>query len=142
MRDAFPSPYTIEEARRFISMATSPSPNMFLAIDVQGEAAGGIGIHMLDDVYRGTGEIGYWLAEPHWGKGIATEAIRALVPVAFERTGVGRLQAVIFSDNPASMRVLEKTGFVREAVHRNAITKRGMVMDEVLYVHFRESSSG
>ena len=137
MRDLFPSPYTVEDAERFIAMATGPTPNLFLAIEVRGEAAGGIGIHPLEDVYRGTAEIGYWLAEPFRGQGIVTDAVRALVPVAFERTGVGRIQAGIFSNNPASMRVLEKCGFVREAVHRNAITKNGMVMDEVMYVRFR-----
>ena len=137
MRDLFPSPYTPEDASRFIAMATSPSPGILLAIEVQGEAAGGIGIHPLADVYRGTAEIGYWLGEPFWGKGIVTDAVRALVPVAFDRMDIVRIQAGIFSDNPASMRVLEKCGFVREAVHRKAITKRGVVMDEVLYVRFR-----
>jgi [ribosomal protein S5]-alanine N-acetyltransferase len=137
MRDLFPSPYTIDDARRFIAMAAGPSRNLLLAIEVRGKAAGGIGIHPLEDVYRGSAEIGYWLAEPFWGRGIVTEAVRALVPVAFERTGASRIQAGVFSNNPASMRVLEKCGFVREAVHRNAITKNGVVMDEVMYVRFR-----
>jgi ribosomal-protein-alanine N-acetyltransferase len=137
MREIFPSPYTIDDARRFITMATGLTPGLLLAIDVQGKAVGGIGIHPLEDVYRGTAEIGYWLGEPFWGKGIVTESVRALVPVAFDQTGVVRIQAGIFSDNPASMRVLEKCGFVREAVHRNAITKHGVVMDEMLYVRFR-----
>mgnify|MGYP001030107294 CR=1 FL=1 len=138
MRDIFPSPYTIDDARRFITMATGPSPGLFLAIEVQGEAAGGIGIHPLGDVYHGTAEIGYWLAEQFWGKGIVTGAVRALVPVAFNRIGVVRIQAGIFSGNPASMRVLEKCGFVREAVHRNAIIKNRIMMDEVMYVRFRD----
>jgi [ribosomal protein S5]-alanine N-acetyltransferase len=138
MRDLFPAPYTIDDARRFIAMAAGPSPDLFLAIEVQGEAAGGIGIHPLGDVHRGTAEIGYWLAEQFWGRGIVTDAVRALVPVAFARTGIIRIQAGIFSRNLASMKVLEKCGFVREAVHRNAITKHGVVMDEVLYVRFRE----
>jgi RimJ/RimL family protein N-acetyltransferase len=137
MRDAFPSPYTLDDAHRFIAMATGHSPNIFLAIEVGGEAAGGIGIHPLDDVHRRTAEIGYWLAEPFWGKGIVTEAVRALVPVAFEETGIVRIQAGVFSHNPASMQVLEKCGFIREAVHKNAITKNGVMMDEVLYVRFR-----
>jgi RimJ/RimL family protein N-acetyltransferase len=137
LRDAFPSPYTADDAHRFIAMATGPSCNMFLAIEVQGEAAGGIGIHPLDDVYCRTAEIGYWLAEPFQGKGIVTDAVRALVPVTFEQTDIVRIQAGIFSNNPASMRVLEKCGFIRESVHKNAITKNGVVMDEVLYVRFR-----
>lgn len=137
MRDLFPSPYMHEDARRFITMATAPSRNILLAIEVRGEAAGGIGVHPLDDVHRGTAEIGYWLAEPFWGQGIMTDAVRALVPAVFERTGAARIQAGIFSNNPASMRVLEKCGFAREAVHRNAITKNGVLMDEVMYVRFR-----
>jgi RimJ/RimL family protein N-acetyltransferase len=138
MRDLFPSPYTIEDADRFIAMAASPSPNLMLAIVISDEAVGGIGIHPLQDVYRGTAEIGYWLAEPFWGRGIITAAVQALVPVAFEHFGIIRLQAGIFESNPASMRVLEKCGFTREAVHRNAVIKKSTVMDEVLYVRLKK----
>ena len=141
MRDLFPSPYTMDDARRFIALSTGTAPGLFLAIEVQGEAAGGIGIRPLDDVYRGTAEIGYWLAEPFRGRGIVTNAVRALVPLAFERTDIVRIQAGIFSNNAASMRVLERCGFTREAVHRNAITKNGVVMDEVLYVLFRKNNA-
>ena len=137
MRDAFPSPYTPEDACRFIEMATQPSGNLFLAIEVNGKAAGGIGIHPLTDVYRKTAEIGYWLAEPCWGQGIISGAVRALVPEAFAAYDIVRLEAGVFSNNRASMRVLEKNGFVREAVHRNAVTKNGVLMDEVVYVRFR-----
>ncbi len=136
MRDAFPSPYTLVDAHRFIGMATGPTPNLFLANEVEGEAAGGIGIHFLEDVKRRSADIGYWLSESLWGKGIITDAVRSLVPVAFERYDIVRLQAGIFSSNPASMRVLEKCGFIREAVHRNAITKNGALLDEVMYVNF------
>jgi RimJ/RimL family protein N-acetyltransferase len=136
LRDAFPSPYTLEDAHRFISMATKPTPNLFLAIEVRGEAVGGIGIHLLDDVKRRSAEIGYWLSESLRGKGIMTAAVRSLVPVAFDRYDIVQLQAGIFSSNPASMRVLEKCGFIREAVHRDAITKNGSLLDEVMYVHF------
>jgi ribosomal-protein-alanine N-acetyltransferase len=136
LRDAFPSPYTLDDAYRFISMATGPTPNLFLAIEVRGEAVGGIGIHPLDDVKRRSAEIGYWLSESLWGKGIVTDAVRFLVPVAFERYDIVRLQAGIFSNNPASMQVLEKCGFIREAVHRNAITKNGASLDEVMYGYF------
>jgi [ribosomal protein S5]-alanine N-acetyltransferase len=80
---------------------------------------------------------GYWLGVPFQGRGIVTDAVRAVVPVAFEQYDICRLQAGIFADNPASMRVLEKCGFVREAVHRNAITKHDRVMDEILYVCFK-----
>ncbi|MDD1693216.1 MAG: GNAT family N-acetyltransferase [Methanoregula sp.] len=134
MRDGFPSPYTHEDARRFIDLATTPGPHLFLAIEVDGKACGGIGIHPLEDVRRRSAEIGYWLSESCWGRGIATDAVRAIVPVAFGTFDIIRLQAGIFSSNRASMRVLEKCGFVREAVHTNAITKNGMTMDEIVYV--------
>lgn len=133
MRDGFPSPYTQEDARRFVDLATAPGPRLFLAIEVDGEACGGIGIHPLDDVHRRSAEIGYWLSESYWGRGIITDAVRAIVPVAFKTFDIIRLQAGIFSNNRASMRVLEKCGFVREAVHANAITKNGVTMDEIVY---------
>lgn len=141
LRDAFPSPYTPADARAFIGMATGGTPDLFLAIEVFGEAAGGIGIHVLNDVKHRSAEIGYWLAEPYWGRGIVTGAVRALVPVAFERYGIVRLQAGIFSNNPASMRVLAKCGFSREAVHKDAICKNGVVLDEVMYVRFRQEKT-
>jgi len=136
MRDAFPSPYTLEDAHRFIRMATLPTPDLFLAIEIRDEAVGGIGIHPLDDVKRRSAEIGYWLSESFWGKGIMTDAVRSLVPVAFKRYDIVRLQAGIFSSNRASMRILEKCSFTREAIHKNAITKYGALLDEVMYVHF------
>lgn len=138
LRDGFPSPYTSGDTERFIAQATAPGRrNLFLAIEVDGQASGGIGIHPLEDVYRRTAEIGYWLAEPYWGRGIVTDAVRAIVPVAFDRYDIARIQAGIFSNNPASMRVLEKCGFIREAVHKDAVTKNGVTMDEVMFVRFR-----
>jgi len=138
MRDAFPSPYTPGDAKRFLATASSPGPgpNLFLAIEKDGEAVGGIGIHPLDDVRRRSAEIGYWLSEDFWGQGIVTDAVALMIPVAFERYDIVRLQAGIFSNNSASMRVLEKCGFTREAVHRNAIWKNGTLLDEVMYVYF------
>lgn len=136
MRDAFPTPYTLADARRFIAAAQDFEANLFLAIEVNGEAVGSIGVHPLDDVHRRTAEIGYWLAEPWRGRGIATDAVRAIVPVAFRRYNIVRLQAGVFSNNPASMRVLEKCGFSREAVHEKMIWKNGLLLDEVVYVRF------
>ena len=137
MRDAFPSPYTSEDAERFITSVAQQEKNLFLAIEYQGEAVGGIGIHPLDDVYCRTAEIGYWIGEPFWGKGIMTKAVQSLVPVSFERYEIKRIQAGIFSGNPASMRVLEKSGFVLEAIHKDAIFKNGAYQDELLFVRFR-----
>ena len=136
MRDGFPSPYTLADACSFIAMAMDRSQHLFLAIDIGGTAVGGIGIQPMDDVRRRTAEIGYWLSETLWGQGIVTDAVRSLVPVAFGMYDIVRLQAGIFSTNTASMRVLEKCGFVREAIHAKAITKNGVLLDEVVYVHF------
>ncbi len=137
MRDAFPYPYTQKDAQRFITMATGPAPDLFLAIDINGEAVGGVGIHLLDDVKHRTAEIGYWISESLWGKGIMSEAIGLLVPEAFKQYAIVPAPGRIFSNNPASMRVMEKCGFSREAVHRNAIIKNGIILDEVMYVLFR-----
>jgi len=138
LRDGFPSPYTPDDAMRFIAQATaSGSRNLVLAIEEDGQACGGIGIHPLEDVYHRTAEIGYWLAEPYWGRGIMTDAVQAIVPLAFDRYDLVRIQAGIFSNNLASMRVLDKCGFIREAVHKDAVTKNGVTIDEVLFVRFR-----
>ncbi|MCK9307272.1 MAG: GNAT family N-acetyltransferase [Methanoculleus sp.] len=142
MRDGFPSPYTPADARRFISAAMDTTSHLYLAIDVCGEAVGGIGIQPLDGVKRRTAEIGYWLSESFWGRGFVTDAVRSLVPVAFETFDIVRLEAGIFSSNPASMRVLEKCGFTREAVHRMAVTKNGVTLDEVVYVRFGGGDAG
>jgi len=89
-------------------------------------------------VYKKTAEIGCWRANRFPGRGIGTGAVSAVVPVAFEHFDIVRLQAGVFAYKSASMRVLEKCGFVREVMHRNAITKNGTVMDEVVYVRLRE----
>lgn len=136
MKDAFPTPYTLDDAYRFINRATSPSASLFIAIERGGEAVGGIGIHPHYDATHRSADIGYWLSESCWGKGIITDAVRSLVPVVFGKCDIVRLQAGVLSNNPASMRVLEKCGFVREAVHRNAVTKQGVRLDEVSFVHY------
>lgn len=139
LRDGFPHPYRIEDADRFITMAKENHPHIFLAIEVDGVAVGGIGIHLFDNIYRRTAEIGYWLAEPFWNRGIVTSSIRTIIPIAFRERDIIRLQAGVFSNNPASMKVLEKNGFILEAIHTSAITKGEKTFDEHLYVIFRES---
>ena len=133
LRDGFPYPYTPGDARNWLSMVGSNKEDVILAIEVMGEAAGGIGLHGMKDVYRYNSEIGYWLSEVHWGKGIMTEAVGAMVKYAFEETSWLRLFAAVYENNPASMRVLEKNGFIPEAVHRKAVMKNGTLMDEHLY---------
>lgn len=138
LRDGFPYPYSLPEARRWLEIAKDNKDDLILAIVVEGEAAGGIGIHALKDVYRFNGEIGYWLSELHWGKGIMSEAVGLMVEYAFVHTYWLRLFACIYEYNPASMRVLEKNGFKREAVHRRAVMKGGKLQDEHLFALLKE----
>jgi RimJ/RimL family protein N-acetyltransferase len=100
---------------------------------VHGEAVGGIGLTLKNDVERCSAEIGYWLGEAVWGRGIATAAVQALTDYGFKAFGLTRIFAVPFANNPASMRVLEKVGYVREGVMRRSAIKGGVVLDQVLY---------
>lgn len=138
LRDAFPYPYTSGDAKSWLAMVGENTGDVILAIEVMGEAAGGIGLHGLKDVYRYNCEIGYWLSEKYWGKGIITEAVGAMVRYAFTSTPCLRLYACIFENNPASMRVLEKNGFAAEAIHRKAVMKEGVLMDEHVYALLKE----
>ncbi|NLV27597.1 MAG: GNAT family N-acetyltransferase [Methanomicrobiales archaeon] len=137
MRDGFPSPYSLEDADNFIEMATGGENNqIYLAIDLNGEVVGGIGVRRLGDIYRKTAEIGYWITPANQGRGIVTDAVRAIVPYTFQKLDIIRIEAGVFHTNYASKRVLEKNGFVLEAVHQNAIYKNGQILDECLYVLF------
>jgi RimJ/RimL family protein N-acetyltransferase len=138
LRDGFPYPYTPADARKWLGMVGENTTDVILAVEVKGEAAGGIGLHGLKDVYRYNCEVGYWLSEKHWGKGIMSEAVAVMVDYAFTRTSWLRLFACIFENNPASMRVLAKNGFILEAVHRKAVMKEGVLMDEHLYSLLKE----
>lgn len=138
LRDAFPHPYSLSDARKWLNATGNNREDIILAIEVNGEPAGGIGMQGLKDVYRHNGELGYWLSERYWGRGIMTDAVGVLVDHAFVQTGWQRLFASIFENNIPSMRVLEKNGFTREAVHRKSVIKEGVVMDEVIYALHRE----
>jgi [ribosomal protein S5]-alanine N-acetyltransferase len=138
LRDGFPHPYSLKDARQWLEMICANHSDMVLAIEIDGEAAGGIGLHALKDVYRFNAELGYWLSEKYWGRGIISDAVGLVVAHAFNRTRWLRIFATIFEHNLASMRVLEKNGFVREAIHRKAVVKEGKVLDEHLYSLLKE----
>ncbi|HET7738491.1 MAG TPA: GNAT family protein [Tepidiformaceae bacterium] len=138
MRDIFPHPYTAADASDWLNRVVDQEPVTNFAIEVDREAAGGISVHLGDDVYRRTAEIGYWLAEPHWGKGIVTEVVEAAVAYVFGTFDIVRIEAVVWEWNPASMRVLEKAGFTREATLRRAITKDGRTVDAELFAVIRD----
>ena len=133
LRDAFPHPYTTRDGRTFIRSALGRAPETFFAIAVGEEAVGGIGFVLHPDVERVSAEIGYWLAEPFWGRGIATEALVAVTKYAIETHALTRIYALPFAWNAASCRVLEKAGYVLEARLRYSAIKDGEVIDQMQY---------
>jgi RimJ/RimL family protein N-acetyltransferase len=141
VRDQFPHPYTWQDAEWWVGHAGHERPVSNFAIDVEGEAVGGIGLVAKEDIYRCSAEIGYWLSEEHWGRGVMTEAVRAATTYGFKQFKVQRIYAGVLEWNPASMRVLEKAGFRFEARLRNAIVKEGHVMDEMIYAALRDEWS-
>lgn len=133
MTDRFPHPYTLDDARAFIKMATEDDPIHIFAIDINGQGVGGIGVHPQQDVFRKNAELGYWLAEPFWGHGIVTKAIGQMVDFAFKTYDIDRIFARPFGSNKASQHVLEKAGFTLEARLENTIFKNGAYDDELIY---------
>ena len=138
MRDAFPHPYGLEDADRFIQMAQRMVPQTYFGVEDSGALAGGIGYTLHGDVERIVAEVGYWLGVSFWGRGIATRALRIVTSLAFsEHQELRRLYAVPFASNPASARVLEKAGYKREAVLRQNVIKDGVVLDQWVYAILR-----
>jgi RimJ/RimL family protein N-acetyltransferase len=133
LTDIFPHPYTLEDAYKFINMAISSEPTTIFAIDVKGEAVGGIGLHQQHDIQRKNAELGYWLAEPYWGKGIITEAIKSMVSYGFKTLDINRIFARPFGSNFASQKVLEKAGFILEARLEKTLIKNNVYEDELIY---------
>lgn len=133
LRDAFPQPYTVHDARDFIKSLQQRTPETTFAIEVDREAAGSIGFVLRHDVERVSAEIGYWLAEPFWGRGIATEALAALTGYAIATHRLTRVYALPFAWNAASCRVLEKAGYRLEARLRRSAIKNGVITDQLQY---------
>lgn len=133
LRDAFPYPYKIQDAESFILSAIKADPTTIFAIATKSEAIGSIGLMPGKDVHRFTAEMGYWLAEPYWGKGIMSQAIKSLTDYAINDLKMHRIFAEPFSTNPASARVLEKAGFIFEGVLRSSVFKDDKVLDQHLY---------
>ena len=133
LRDRFPYPYTRADAEAFLKAAWAQQPESDFAIASPVEVIGGVGFHRLTDVYRLSAELGYWLGEPFWGRGIATRAVRALSEWVFATTPVVRLYAHVFDWNPASARVLEKAVFHLEGRMRRSVIKDGKIIDQLVY---------
>ncbi len=137
----FPSPYTAEDADRWLGMVLEQVPEtLFVIADPDDVFVGGVGLHLGEGVYRCGAELGYWLAEPFWGRGVVTAAVAALVPWGFAKfPGLERIQARVFSWNPASARVLEKNGFLLEGRRRNAVRKGDELLDELTFARLRSA---
>jgi len=133
LRDCFPHPYTLADAERWIAFATGQQPETNFAIAVGGEAVGGIGLTLHDDVERCSAEVGYYVGRAYWGRGIATAALRVVAAHAFAAHSLTRVYALPFADNAASVRVLEKAGFRCEGRLRRSVVKDGVVRDQFVY---------
>jgi [ribosomal protein S5]-alanine N-acetyltransferase len=142
LRDAFPHPYAKRDAREYIRTVLQREPETNFTIVADGEAAGSVGYVIHADVERVSAEIGYWLAEPYWGRGIATEALAAVTRHAVEAHGLTRIYAVPFAWNAASCRVLEKAGYVLEARLRNSAVKNGQLIDQMQYAFISDPPPG
>jgi RimJ/RimL family protein N-acetyltransferase len=132
LRDRFPHPYTPRHALEFLEFAAAAESKHF-AIEVDGEAVGGVGFVRGTDVERYSAEIGYWLGESLWGRGITTESVELVTDYAFTHDEILRLFAVPFADNTASRRVLEKAGYSCEGILRASAVKFGEPRDQALY---------
>lgn len=135
LRDAFPNPYTLGDAQDYISscIASEGRRQLTRAIEIYGEAAGSVGVFAGADVYSRSAELGYWLAEPYWGQGVMTRAVRQICREAFRAFDIVRIFAEPFEGNAASRAVLEKTGFTCEGTMRSGVYKNGIVQSYCMY---------
>ena len=133
LRDAFPHPYTPVDAEAFIELSLAEDPETHLAIVVEGEAAGAIGLRLNADIERVSAEVGYWIGESFWGRGITTRALIAFTGHAIKKYRLTRLYALPFEWNQASFRVLEKSGYELEGRLRRCAIKDSRIIDQLLY---------
>lgn len=137
LRDRFPHPYTTADAVAYIRSVSSQTPTLSFVIVVGDDPAGGIGLRVGEDIERCSAEIGYWLGRTYWGRGITTAAVRAVTQYAFTSLDLLRVFALPFTENAASVRVLEKAGYVREGCLRSSAIKARQVRDQYLYAAVR-----
>jgi RimJ/RimL family protein N-acetyltransferase len=137
LRDQFPHPYTRRDAIDFLDYAQSQEPECSFAIEYSGEAVGGVGFLIGRDIARISAEMGYWLSEELWGRGIVTRAVAAMSEWAFDNYKLTRVFAMAFAHNAASIRVLEKAGFEREGMMQRSAIKNGVVLDQILFAKVR-----
>jgi ribosomal-protein-alanine N-acetyltransferase len=137
LRDSYPQPYTIHDARHWIEHNQKFNPAQNFAIEFEGRLVGAIGAERGKDELRTNMELGFWVGEPYWGKGIATEAVKLYTKYIFEKFDIHRIYAQVFDFNGESMSVLEKAGYIPEAILKGGFIKRGTVGDLFQYVMVR-----
>ena len=135
LRDGLPYPYTEQDGKEFISAMLSADENetFAFAITVDNMVIGSIGIFRQGNIHRQTAELGYYIAEEYWGKGIMTEAVKQICEYVFVKSDIIRIYAGPFAYNIASCRVLEKAGFQYEGTLRNNAVKNNKVIDMKMY---------
>jgi [ribosomal protein S5]-alanine N-acetyltransferase len=133
LRNGFPYPYELKNAIDFYALIEGQNPKSFFAIEYAGNFCGMISLMPLTDVYCKTAEIGYWLGEPFWNKGIMTKAVALILDWGWKNLDIVRIHTGIYSYNPASARVLEKAGFRFECEFVNSIYKNGQLLNELRY---------
>ena len=139
VRDYFPHPYTRQKAEEWVSLHHQKKPVTHFAVETDGKLAGGISIMSKEDIYRCSAEIGYWIGEPFWGRGIASESIRQLLEIAWKQyPEVVRIYAEVFPANVASSRALEKNGFILESVRKKSCIKNGVIGNDLVFVKLRD----
>lgn len=142
LRNTFPSPYLRADGEWFVNdcIAREGRGQIVRAVEAEGKAVGGIGVTLKDDVYEKSAELGYWLSEDYWRKGIISQAVRMICREAFARFDIIRIFAEPFADNAGSRGVLEKAGFTYEGTMRNGVYKNGEVHSYCMYSLLREEA--
>ena len=138
LRNRFPHPYTLNDGKKWLEYVKSEPTETHYAIARRSEAIGGIGLEFRDDVHYQTAELGYWIGEDYWGKGIMTAAVIVFTEYAFKNYDLVRIFATVFESNLASARVLEKAGYVFEGRLRRSVNKNGKILDELMYATVKE----
>ena len=142
LRDGLPYPYTEQDGIEFISAMLSADRNdiFAFAITIDDKAIGSIGAFRQNNIHKQTAELGYYIGEDYWGKGIMTEAVKQICEFVFSKSDIIRIYAEPFAYNTASCRVLEKAGFQYEGTLRKNAIKNGKVLDMKMYSLLREES--
>lgn len=136
--DRFPFPYTRQDGEVFLAGRVVDLSDPVFAIEIGGEACGGIGIRPGAGERRHGAELGYWLGHAHWGRGLMTRVVATYAPWVMDRLSLLRLQATVLDINPASARVLLKNGFSEEGVLRRVVMKDDGLHDLRMFARLRE----